>query len=863
MTKDQKENTNLLKPYQVFLLSCLLVSILILNSHYVNKNRDFMKQEKEKGILFNKIIQRRRLSESNENYTNPNTEEVCSRGSDDLNEYYKTGDLSKIDLEDGAIKCEDKDKPYMKALINIVESLSGDDDEDDDDDDDYYDGNYGGDGYSGLRNLDDIDTADLTEYGKRLLPMLVFLAFGLLGIIGWIVCCFCCCCNCCCCCCCKKESCQIPCFIFTYVFYAVAIGVCIYGLTQANKIFVGLANTECSMLKFFDEVLNGETKQDLPRWAGIKSIKELLNDINTTISDLGSESYQHLEDSIDNITTLKNGFVNLMHDAGTEFYDENEFKEPYIKTYTGGYPPRGDYVYDIVYWFGRYDETKNEYTKTLNLPSYLYLWDMEYSLISDNAFSYLNSTRDSFKDILNESLGDIQEALGDGIDTFDELMEPFDDANEEIGDLLSDVSGDIDKYGKMSVKIVFGVLMGMNIALAVLVLLISFFSGKQCTSCCFCRCIFKCCTHVLWNILALMMIFSFILGSIISLVGRIGGDTMTLITYIMSQENFDKNESALLLSELGSASKYIETCVQGDGDLSKDLNLGDSLDSFDQINNVEGNISAVKENFTEVINNLRAYYLIKDKLEKQANHTEEVQMYPASNDNYPVNYSEVLQKLNQKAPANYQWGIEINTLNCGDQLTDNTEYYPKSCKPTDVTSANTDFNLYAKLIDNMDSIVDYANDDNPTTSRPAPSVKSVIENLKTNYYTYLGSYIEILTFFQDTIHKITGLIQRYTGTDGDTFAFLNGRFIGRNLKIVLKYLKHSLGKDFYGVGICLAIVGFSLILSISSTILLIVIINVVLDNNIKKEKAENNPETVIGYVPNVHVNNVQNEGKMY
>ena len=69
MTKDQKENNSQLKPYQVFLLSCLLGSILILNSVYVNKNRDLIKLNKEKGILFNKIINGRKLQEGDETIT--------------------------------------------------------------------------------------------------------------------------------------------------------------------------------------------------------------------------------------------------------------------------------------------------------------------------------------------------------------------------------------------------------------------------------------------------------------------------------------------------------------------------------------------------------------------------------------------------------------------------------------------------------------------------------------------------------------------------------------------------------------------------------------------------------------------------
>ena len=125
-----------------------------------------------------------------------------------------------------------------------------------------------------LRNLQSITDMqdDLIAYGMHILPILIFLVVAILCIPGWIICCFCCCCNCCCCCCCKKPGCKIPCFIFTYVFYGLSVAICIYGLSQSNSIFVGLADTECSVLKFFDQVLEGETKQERPRWPGIEGI---------------------------------------------------------------------------------------------------------------------------------------------------------------------------------------------------------------------------------------------------------------------------------------------------------------------------------------------------------------------------------------------------------------------------------------------------------------------------------------------------------------------------------------------------------------------------------------------------------------
>ena len=423
--------------------------------------------------------------------------------------------------------------------------------------------------------------------------------------------------------------------------------------------------------------------------------------------------------------------------------------------------------------------------------SFLYLWDYEYSEISSRAFGYLNTTRNSFTDILNDSIGDIQGALGDGVEKLDEITGPFKDANDQIGEILSDTSESIDKYGKMGVKIVFGVLMVMNLALAILLLLICLFSGKSCTSCCFCRCIFKLCTHILWNVLALMMILSFIVGSLVSLVGRIGGDAMSLVSFIMSKENFNDNENALLLNEIGDAKNYIYRCMHGDGDISQELGMGNSLDSFEEINSVENNITSVRDNFTHIAQRLATYNSIKSALEGQKDGTVDITMFSLTASVPPFKYSEV-----------------------------------------------TDSGLKNQI----KGIVNYANkEDN------ADSVIKVINDLKREYSKYLESYIDIMNFFLETIGQITNLVRRYSGSgEGQSaFAFLNGKFIGTNLKIILKYLKHSLGGDFYTVGICLVVVGFSLILSISSTILLIVIININLKENMDAEKMLNNANTAV------------------
>ena len=198
---------------------------------------------------------------------------------------------------------------------------------------------------------------------------------------------------------------------------------------------------------------------------------------------------------------------------------------------------------------------------------------------------YVNSSEASFNDILNSSITDVTNALNDAQNTLDDLRKPFDDINNEIGDKVTDYSDKIDKYGKLVVKLVFSILMVMNIFLGVFIALIGLCSMKACADCCFCRCLFKSALHILWNILALMMILSFIVGSMLALVGRVGADAMSLISFVISAENFANNDP-LLLGELGDAKKYLEICLHGNGSLESEFDLGDSLDYIEDIDRV-------------------------------------------------------------------------------------------------------------------------------------------------------------------------------------------------------------------------------------------------------------------------------------
>ena len=125
MTKERNKMISRLKSYHIIILGCILGCLLTFNSNYINEQKATMKLNKEKSELFDRIISKRRLQEIQEGDEDVIylTSEVCSHSSDDLKEYYQSGDLTKIDLEPGLIECKDKDNKYVKALIGVLEGF--------------------------------------------------------------------------------------------------------------------------------------------------------------------------------------------------------------------------------------------------------------------------------------------------------------------------------------------------------------------------------------------------------------------------------------------------------------------------------------------------------------------------------------------------------------------------------------------------------------------------------------------------------------------------------------------------------------------------------------------------------------------
>ena len=880
MKKDELNFIQKLKPYHIILLACILCPLLIIHSKKVNEKRSKDNLYKQKKNIFEKIISKRKLEENESDTTEELTDidKVCERGSADLGEYYDTGDLTKIGLQDNeGIKCEEKDKDYFKALIRVIKAAMGNEEVEDEKE---------------LRNLELSITDlkdDLITYGKHMLPILIFLVIGILSLPGWPICCFCCCCNCCCCCCCKKPGCKVPCFIFTYIFYGLAFAICLYGLTQANKIFVGLADTECSMLRFFEQVLEGETKQTTPRWPGIDGIGLIIDDINGEINNLKTGTLEALNREITYIETNKTEFREKMKDSGNIFYNGEHYIEEYSNQYNMeigvGEAKRnlnGRYVLDLIKFFGtRVEGDEEKYTPE---NSVLDLWHQEYKIVSENADSSLGEAQDTFTTVTDEKSGDIIELLNDGKNSLNEIKDSFNDIKSEIEDILVNYSDLIDQYGRLGIKLVFGVLGLMNVALAVFVLFICIFSGNVCTNCCCCRCIFKFFTHLLWNILALLTFVTFMVGFIFSLIGTIGYDVMSVLSYVLSEDNLGPNGDNIIVNQLGDSKKYLDECINGNGKILDLLGIDPSqADSLNNVTSIEDEIDNAVQTFNEKLD-CYTYKLYKEKLDDRLTLKDENLMlikedaaeftlpldetfFRAHKDEFLVFETEIdfMNKFIQaycstSVCKNEEWkrdSVDETTCNSGASsddpitTTEKKTFNPLKCKPLDrdwifALNEGDDIKDEAKILTHTLQFLDNAK----TLKIDQKGYSEILDDLKKYYLKYLNQYIKALEAFKVILNNITSKLRKYINKDQGFFSFIDCKFIGTNLKVMLKYLKSILGGNVKTIGLCLSIVGCSLVLSISSTILLIVIINVAIDENKKKEEMDKMQEDIPEYQMN-------------
>ena len=803
MTTKSNKFTPKLKFYHIVLISIILCPFLILNSNSVNKKREEAKLEKENIIVLRKLYARK-LDEKFKEDTN----KVCEKASQDLRDYYSgKGDLKSLGIDENKDVKRENQGEYIDGLINTV---SGE-----------------GEG-------------NLMDYIIHLIPVLVFLAIGILLLPGWLVCCICSCADCCCCCCCKKDSCKLPFYIVSSVFYVFGLGVSIYGFSQTKAVFEGIGDTECSLLKFIDDVLNGEGGERTPRWAGIDNIKEILVDAQARISNIDANIENTLDGKKGEVKGAQNSFESDLQKYSRYIYLDDddgisgETNYKHTLSFTDDSSKNGDYVLDIVYKFGKFSKTTSgdEVTITKTPNSFVEGWYEEYKLISQETDQQMGTVSDNFGTITSKK-AEAENALESGRDKINDLKKSFDKVKDKISKVLINYSDSIDEYGSIGYKAVFSVFMVIDVLIAAFISFRMFCKFPTSLNGCL-NCLLKSAIHILWNILALMTFFTLILGSILSIVGTLGNDLISVVSFLVSDENLLKSNNDVIL--LGDAAEYLVKCINGDGDLKNELNLNyESLKNLDNLTSASYTIDNLIQQTESLKEFKNAYNNYKSKFERVKSYEiDDLNLIKTDGSN-TITFNDYISKANQdlKDVFNENWSISCNNNalhNCEGPVTSvhSSDFY---CIEIPTCTTKSIKNWHSSLTENMDVInafienINTAKKEITTTNADTKSIKYALDTLNQKYEDYIDKQSEILQYFKDKIDELAGIFIRFTGANGGFFQLVNCKFIGINIRIILKTLDKSLGTNIYNVGVTMIATGLGMCFSISFTILLNIILN--------------------------------------
>ena len=130
------------------------------------------------------------------------------------------------------------------------------------------------------------------------------------------------------------------------------------------------------------------------------------------------------------------------------------------------------------------------------------------------------------------------------------------------------------------------------------------------------------------------------------------------------------------------------------------------------------------------------------------------------------------------------------------------------------------------------------------------SILKQASNVNTAYKTYLTDTKTTLDGYTLKFTPLTAIYDNFVG-NGSIMGFINCAFLGKNAKVILKYLDDSVGNQFKILGITVLVNGVVMAFSICFTIILVVIVNSTVELR-KMEKERVSPFIQNGAQPQIY-----------
>jgi hypothetical protein len=697
-----------------------------------------VKKENIGEISFPKSFSLRFLS-SNKT-TEQLTEDMCSKSSQDLKEFYETTPpnyVFSISNRTSIMKDIIKDVILNSTNINLEPNE--------------------------IKNY-------VIDYVKESPKYIISLVVFVLFLILWVPYCLCICCKCCLCC----PDCCLKCpnvFIFCGIALCALILInCFIGYSENNSLVNGIYGIGCSVLKIEQHLIKGdEYTKEPPYWMGTNGIISKLSETGKNISSLGTKT-KDLRDQLKTIDELLNTFsenvtkeYNVRKDSELKnpIPGEDDFKPIYFNKYGPA-----DKENTALYLVSQEIEKYHDYT--------FQGIDTVISVI-ENATSQTTTITKKIEEISNEvdtKVKDIDTKIANEIMKYDDYLDTVDSYSRNYMNLL------------FSIDLLIVLVIGVSLILLLL-----------------CKC-GKCTLCVSWVFLYLLMLFSFLLGAVFGIVGsfiqEISGCAIETIKDLKSIDKVDDNVKNLVdicLNGNGSLAQsslipldYNTEII--DSIYSLEVKINEGISSIEKYSPTS--IKVNEEQYNEISERPKPYVIeLQQALTQLQKYTDisKGDSYISSStpisDEWEINEKDCVYTYSpRKQTRRLSEENQICLLLKEWSMKDIAERY-KNIKLTDNTNITQHIEKYYNSINSFIT----SNNELLTSIKEQNKVfNNSFTNIGKEEIKILNGIKGIILPFRDSYREIVG--------DKSIFEMLNCNFLKRDVNKVVEVLYDSFGSSF-------------------------------------------------------------------
>ena len=704
---------------------------------------------------------------------------ICSKASQNLLNYFEGGNYTVY-----SYKFYDN-KTYIKSLIDFID------------------------------NNDEENKIPFKKYIFHLSKYIIFICIGLISFILFFILLFIS----------KQNINNKQLFFFLIIinsfFFSLIIIICFISLSTISKLKFSINTSSCTLIKFIEEILSGQSEKIPNRFLGIIRSIEILNNVKRIINIIKNNTDNFFNNQTSLITSYQI-FIGTMMEEYKRIY--NESTNTYTTEAILNFPPEGSFsmlgrnnthsfIFDYIKNYGPYDKNNTELNYVFNI-----------------LYNGLNKANESLflftRDIYIASSDEIQEILNFTLSDIDNLLESLESFYDKIIDRWFFYHEIFENFGLSSLYICYIILIFFSFFIPLIRFIIIF--NKK---------IRKYKNHFQKTILVFLfffnfiVFFSYIIGSFIGIIGSIGTDLMDVIHYTISYENLMSEKPKIIKTSRGI--QYASICIEGNGDLKNIFNLDSEYAKvFDEmilmeelfknttkyiLNNYnETTLNIFKTNLTDLQNN----FLKSNITDLTINNSIQI-------NNLYNNFNKYTMRGYYQDCIDEKWVTK--------PLSDGKYIYYGNNENTPSPRENKSVALFLEEWNTISSVLRYINlifscpirnqiyntipeaalyyVDNLNFLKTAnyETIKVMIEleklvqesffNLIHDFYNSLISSIELIHLWNDIYHNITY-------DNNDLFSFVNCHFVKPNLKIVYSEFKEIFGKNFKNSSLLIEMTAF-------------------------------------------------------